>query len=195
MQGAPIGRTQLRWLTWSFWSNPLLLAAIVGVFVLWVHWGSGRVVFRSQVSLEPGWVQFRSAYSLNEFGEDGYFVRAAQNGYNVFYHTPKYAARFTRKTAAAEPNACAGCHSAEQMAISFVNSDRYDARLGRRVSFEERITRCFAGPMEGFVPTLYDPVVRDLRIFARAVAHHLQLSEGARDAAIGITKPERSTRK
>jgi hypothetical protein len=29
------------------------------------------------------------------------------------------------------------------------------------------------------VPTLYDPTVRDLRILARAIAHHLQLSEGA----------------
>ena len=39
--------------------------------------------------------------------------------------------------------------------------------------------RCYAGPMDGFVPTFYDPAIRDLRIFARAVAHHLQLSEGA----------------
>jgi hypothetical protein len=39
--------------------------------------------------------------------------------------------------------------------------------------------RCFAERMDGFVPTLYDPTVRDLRILARAVAHHLQLSEGA----------------
>ena len=53
------------------------------------------------------------------------------------------------------------------------------ARLGKRVSFEERIMRCYAGPMEGFVPTLYDPAIRDIRILARAVAHHLQLSEGA----------------
>ena len=40
--------------------------------------------------------------------------------------------------------------------------------------------RCYAGRLDGFVPTLYDPAVRDLRILARAVAHPLQLSEGAR---------------
>jgi hypothetical protein len=34
--------------------------------------------------------------------------------------------------------------------------------------------------MDGFVPTLYEPAVRDIRILARAVAHHLQLREGAR---------------
>jgi hypothetical protein len=34
--------------------------------------------------------------------------------------------------------------------------------------------------MDGFVPTLYEPAVRDIRILARAVAYHLQLSEGAR---------------
>jgi hypothetical protein len=33
--------------------------------------------------------------------------------------------------------------------------------------------------MGGFVPTTYDPAVRDIRLLARAVAHHLQLSEGA----------------
>jgi len=47
------------------------------------------------------------------------------------------------------------------------------------VSFEERVMRCLAGPLDGYVPTLYDPTVRDLRTLARAVAHHLQLSEGA----------------
>jgi hypothetical protein len=33
--------------------------------------------------------------------------------------------------------------------------------------------------MNGFVPTIYDPAVRDIRILARAIAHHLQLGEGA----------------
>jgi hypothetical protein len=116
---------------------------------------------------------------VNSFGDDGHFVRAAQNGYNVFYNTPRYAWRFTRKTRTDAVSACASCHRPEDLAYAFVNSDRYDAKLGRRVSFEERVMRCFAGPMDGFVPTLYDPTVRDLRILARAVAHHLQLSEGA----------------
>jgi hypothetical protein len=174
--------TALRRRVWTRWlsldSSFIPVAVIVG-FVLWAHWFSHLPRFRSHVSLEPGWEQFQAAYRVNNFGGDGYFVRAAQNGYNVFYFTPKYAWRFTRKTAADRINACAGCHTPEDMAYSFVNSDRFDAKLGRRVSFEDRIMRCFAGPMEGFVPTLYDPTVRDLRIFARTVAHHLQLSEGA----------------
>lgn len=153
-------------------------------FVLWAHLGSQLPVFRSHVPLEPGWERFQAAYRVNEFGEDGHFVRAAQSGYNVFFFTHKYAWRFTRKTGKDRISACAGCHSPEDMAYGFVNSDRFDPALGRRVSFEDRVMRCFAGPMDGFVPTLYDPTVRDLRIFARAVAHHLQLSEGATQSEI-----------
>jgi hypothetical protein len=152
---------------------------VIACFVLWAHWFSHLPLFRSHVALEPGWERFQAAYRIDEFGGDGYFVRAVQNGYNVFYFTSKYAWRFTRKTSADRVNACAGCHTPEDMAYSFVNSDRFDPKLGRRVSFEDRIMRCFAGPMDGFIPTLYDPTVRDLRIFARAVAYHLQLSEGA----------------
>lgn len=159
--------------------NPFILVAVIVSFVLWAHFGSRMPVFRSHVFHEPGWEQFRAAHRVNDFGEDGYFVRATQNGYNMFYFTPKYAWRFTRKTGTDRINACASCHTPEDMAYSFVNSDRFDPKLGRRVSFEDRIMRCFAGPMDGFVPTLYDPTVRDLRIFARAVAYHLQLSEGA----------------
>lgn len=159
--------------------KPLGAAALIGGFLLWAHFGSGAPAFRAQVASAPGWEQFRAAYGLVDFGADSYFVRAAQNGYNLFYFTHQSAWRFTRKRAADENNACAACHTPEDMAYAFVNSDRFDARLGRRVSFEERVMRCYAGPMDGFVPTLYDPAVRDLRILARAVAHHLQLSEGA----------------
>lgn len=154
-------------------------AAVIAGFVLWSHFGSDLPVFRSKVSSEPGWEGFRAAFGITDFGEDGHFVRAAQNGYNVFFVTHKYAWRFTRRTGKDAVNACGSCHTPEDMAYAFVNSDRFDARLGKRLSFEERVMRCFAGPMDGFVPTLYDPTVRDLRIFARAVAHHLQLSEGA----------------
>ena len=159
--------------------KPFGAVALITGFVLWSHLGSHIPVFRSHVSSERGWEQFRTSYGVNDFGEDGHFVRAAQNGYNVFFFTYKYAWRFTRKTGADAMNACAGCHTPEDMAYGFVNSDRFDPGLGKRMSFEERVMRCFAGPMDGFVPTLYDPTVRDLRIFARAVAHHLQLSEGA----------------
>jgi hypothetical protein len=162
-----------------------LLASVLGAvgFVLWAHLGSGFPVFRSHVAAEPGWEQFRLAYSVRDFGEDGHFVRAAQNGYNLFYFTYRYAWRFTRKTALDAKNACASCHRAEDLAYAFVNSDRYDARAGKRLSFEDQVMRCFAEHMDGFMPTLYDPTVRDLRILARAVAHHLQLSEGALKAA------------
>lgn len=148
-------------------------------FLLWAHLGSGVPAFHSEVVSEPGWDKFRTRYGIGYFGEDGQFVRAIQHGYNLFFHTYKYASRFTRKTAADPANACASCHTAEDLAYAFVNSDRFDPKLGRRVSFEDRVRMCYAASVDGFVPTVYDPAVRDLRILARAVAHHLQLGEGA----------------
>ena len=161
-------------------NRPAAAAAAIAAFALWAHFGSGVGTFRSQVSPAPGWQKFRASYGLDDFGADGYFVRAAQDGYNLFYYTNEYAWRFTRKTAADADHACAACHTVEDLAYGFVNSDRFDPGLGKRVSFEERVMRCYAGRMDGFVPTLYDPAVRDIRVLARAVAHHLQLSEGAR---------------
>lgn len=152
----------------------------IAAFVIWAHFGSGARTFRSQVPPAPGWAQFRASYGVDSFGADGYFTRAVQNGYNLFYFTSAYGGRFTRKSSREAVHSCAGCHTAEDLAYGFVNSDRFDAQLGKRVSFEERVMRCYAGPMDGFVPTLYDPAIRDIRILARAVANHLQLSEGAR---------------
>jgi hypothetical protein len=161
--------------------RPLGAVILVVGFVLWAHFGSGIARFQSQVKSAPGWDQFRDAYGLAaSFGEDSYFARAAQNGYNLFYFTHRYGWRFTRKTARDAVNSCAACHTPEDMAYAFVNSDRFDPSLGRRLSFEERVMRCYAEHMDGFVPTLYDPAIRDLRILARSVAHHLQLGEGAR---------------
>ncbi|HXJ54229.1 MAG TPA: hypothetical protein VNH16_22825 [Burkholderiales bacterium] len=160
--------------------KPLGAVILVVGFVLWAHVGSGIARFHSQVKSAPGWDRFRDAYGLDSFGEDSYFVRAAQNGYNLFYFTHRYGWRFTRKTAGDAVNSCAACHTPEDMAYAFVNSDRFDSKLGRRLSFEESVMRCYAEHMDGFVPTLYDPAVRDLRILARSVAHHLQLGEGAR---------------
>jgi hypothetical protein len=160
--------------------KPAAPAAAIAAFVLWAHFGSGIPVFRAQVTSAPGWQQFRTAYGIDEFGADGYFTRAAKNGYNLFYFTHEHGGRFTRKTANDAVRSCSGCHSVEALAYGFVNSDRFDPKAGRRVSFEERVMRCYAEGMNGFVPTLYDPSVRDIRILARAVAHHLQLSEGAR---------------
>jgi hypothetical protein len=157
----------------------LALVGLIAGFVLWAHLGSGIPAFRSEVSSEPGWERFRADFRINHFGDDGQFVRAVQNGYNLVFYTYKYAPRFTRKSARDSVNSCAACHTAEDIAYGLVNSDRFDPKLGNRVSFEERVMRCYAGPMDGFIPTLYDPAVRDIRLFARAVAHHLQLSEGA----------------
>jgi hypothetical protein len=156
-----------------------LTVLLILSFILWVHLGSGAHVFRSEVSSEPGWDRFRTKYGLDYFGEDGQFVRAVQNGFNLVFHTYKYAPRFTRKVAADRVNSCSGCHTVEDLAYGFVNSDRYDAKLGRRVSFEEQVQRCYARSMDGFVPTIYDPAIRDIRLLARAVAHHLELTEGA----------------
>ena len=157
----------------------LAVVTLLAGFVLWSHLGSGIRVFRSEVSSEPGWEKFRAEYRINHFGEDGQFVRAVQNGYNLVFYTHKYASRFTRKTAGDRVNSCAACHTAVDLAYGFVNSDRFDPKLGRRISFEDRVRWCYAGSMDGFVPTIYDPAVRDIRLFARAVAHHLQLNEGA----------------
>ena len=163
-----------------------LVAALV-TFVVWAHWGSGFAVFRSEVPPAPGWDAFRTRYEVDYFGKDGQFVRAVQNGYNLVTHTYQYAPRFTRKTAADAINSCSGCHSMEDLAYGFVNSDRYNASLRRRVSFEEQVQQCYAVRLDGYVPTIYDPAVRDVRLLARAVAHHLQLSEGAMREAPSAT--------
>ncbi|MGH8619075.1 MAG: hypothetical protein ACREUW_15390 [Burkholderiales bacterium] len=157
----------------------LVLVGLMIGFVLWAHLASGVRVFRSEVVSEPGWEQFRADYRVNHFGEDGQFVRAVQNGYNLVYYTPRYASRFTGKAAGDRENACASCHTAEDLAYAFVNSDRVDTKTGLRMSFEDRVRWCYANSLAGFVPTVYDPAVRDIRLLARAVAHSLQLGEGA----------------
>jgi hypothetical protein len=158
----------------------LAIVCAMIAFVLWAHLGSGVPVFRSRSVSEPGWDKFRADYKINEnFGDDGQFVRAVQNGYNLVHYTYKYASRFARKTASDRVNSCASCHTVEVLAYGLVNSDRVDPKLGVRVSFEDRVRRCYADSMNGSVPTIYDPAVRDIRLLARAVAHHLQLSEGA----------------
>nr|WP_246480043.1 hypothetical protein [Motiliproteus sediminis] len=158
---------------WAVIGGVLVVVAIIVV----AH--RSAEVFRVTTIEEPGWEAFSRAHAVAEFGDDGYFVRAVQHGYNLFFYTEKYAWRFTRKRAGDGHNSCASCHTVEQLAYAFVNSDREDPALQRRVSFEERVMRCYAGQMDGFVPTRYDPAVRDLRILARMVARHLNLGEGA----------------
>ena len=112
----------------------LAMVGLMAGFVLWAHLASGVRVFRSEVASEPGWESFRADYRINHFGEDGQFVRAVQNGYNLVYYTHKYASRFTRRSAGDRANSCAACHTAEDLAYGFVNSDRFDPKLGKRVS-------------------------------------------------------------
>jgi hypothetical protein len=175
---APVERKQNRRAP-STSKKTFAVVVLMAAFVLWAHLGSGVPVFRSEVSSERGWQKFRADYRIDFFGQDGQFVRAVQNGYNLFFYTYKYAPRFTRKTAGDAVNSCSSCHTVEDLAYGFVNSDRFNASVGRRISFEEQVQRCYVGPLDGYVPTIYDPAVRDLRLLARAVAHHLQLSEGA----------------
>jgi hypothetical protein len=155
------------------------MAVSIAAIVVWAHFWSGLPVFSSQVNVEPGWAEFSKKYDGESFGADGYFTRAVQNGYNIVYNTPKHAPRFTRRTPADAPNSCGDCHTPEALAIAFASSDRFDSAIRRRVSFEERVMRCYVKQLDGFVPTIYDPAVRDVRIFARLVAHRMQLGEGS----------------
>src|SRR5262245_25394133 len=98
---------------------PFVAAAVIAGFVLWAHLGSGVQAFHSRVSFAPGWDEFRASYRVEEFGVDGYFSRAIQNGYNLFFHTHQYGQRFTRKTNRDAVNSCSGCHTAEGLAYAF----------------------------------------------------------------------------
>ncbi len=129
--------------------------------------------------LNEQWQEFSQKYNVSRFGDDGYFVRAIRHGHRLFYKTYDFAWRFTRKTAQSENNNCGSCHTPEEIAYSFASSDRFDDKLGKRVSFEERIMRCYVSKLDGFVPTIYDPAIRDIRIFARLVAHDLKITEGS----------------
>lgn len=158
---------------------PLKLLAIL-VFVVLTHvFASTNLPGSADTKLDTQWHQFRQKYRVNRFGNDGYFVRAVRNGHGLFYKTYDYAWRFTRKTTASKKNNCGSCHTPEYLAYSFVNSDRFDKKLNKRISFEERIMRCYVKNLDGFVPTIYDPAIRDIRIFARMVAHDLRITEGS----------------
>jgi cytochrome c len=152
----------------------------VVLFVIWEHVYSGKKVFvpAAKAEPDPGWLAFSKKYNVAESGADGYYVRAVRDGYSLVHKTYEAGWRFTRKTANSKVSACSNCHTDEQIAYAFVNSDRYDSKLGKRVSFEERVTRCYVSHLDGFVPTIYDPAIRDIRIYARMISHHLQLGEG-----------------
>ncbi len=129
--------------------------------------------------LEADWNKFSKRYGIAHFGRDGYFVRAIRHGHGLVNRTYDFAWRFTRKKKSDTNNSCASCHTPEDLAFAFVKSDRFDKKAGKRLSFEEQVMRCYVKHLDGFMPTIYDPAIRDIRIYARAVAHHYQLVEGA----------------
>ncbi len=147
---------------------------------------SAHLPGQTDPSLDFKWYTFKKKYKVSEFGKDGYFVRAIQNGHALFYKTWDYAWRFTRRSGASSISSCSDCHKPIDMALAFVNSDRYKSSIGRRVSFEEQVTRCYIKNLNGFAPTIYDPAIRDIRIMARMVAHYYKMSEGATPISIGI---------
>jgi len=150
------------------------------IFVIMAHvFGGDELPGRADPALDAKWMAFSDKHGIDRFGQDGYFGRAIRNGHALVNKTYDYAWRFTRKTAITEDNSCSSCHSPEDLAYAFVNSDRFNIRYGKRVSFEESIMRCYAKQLDGFVPTIYEPAIRDIRIFSRMVAHDLRLVEGS----------------
>jgi len=150
------------------------------VFVVLSHlYASGGIPGQIDSELDIKWQHFSKRYGIEQFGRDGYFVRAIRNGHGLINKTYDYAWRFTRKKRGDKNNSCANCHSPEDLAFSFVKSDRYDSKAGKRLSFEDKIMRCYVKNMDGFVPTIFDPAIRDIRIYARMVAHHYKLVDGS----------------
>ena len=150
------------------------------MFVILSHHFSGdNLPGQPDLELNKNWQAFSNQYGVERFGQDGYFVRAIRSGHSLFNKTYDSAWRFTRKTATSKNNTCSSCHSPEDLAYAFVNSDRFDEKYGKRISFEEKVVRCYIKQLDGFAPTIYDPAIRDIRIFSRMVAHDLQLVEGS----------------
>jgi len=155
------------------------ISLVIG-FVLFAHFFiSAHLPAQTDPALALKWKIFKKAHKVDEFGKDGYFARAIKNGHALFYKTWDFAWRFTKRSAAHPKNSCADCHKPIAMAYAFVNSDRFKESIGRRVSFEEQVMRCYIKNLDGFAPTIYDPAIRDIRIFARMIAHHHQLTEGS----------------
>jgi len=143
------------------------------------HFFGDRLPGQPDPQLDKKWQAFSHQHGVEQFGKDGYFTRATRNGHALFYKTYDSAWRFTRKTATSKNNTCSSCHSPEDLAYAFVNSDRFDEKYEKRISFEESVMRCYIKQLDGFAPTIYDPSIRDIRIFSRMVAHRLKMIEGS----------------
>ncbi len=142
---------------------PTLAAlAVIIAFVLWAHFGSGVPVFQPEVVSEPGWEKFRAEYGIDYFGNDGQFVRAVQNGYNLVFHTHKYASRFTRKARRRPAEFLRRLPYVPKISPT-ASSTRTASMPGSASGFRSRTACAGAMPrsVDGFVPTVYDPAVRD----------------------------------
>lgn len=160
-------------------STPIKFLLLIA-FAFFAHiYGGDNLPGNLDPALNTQWEKFRDKHGVERFGKDGYFVRAIRNGHALVNKTYDYAWRFTRKTSTSKNNSCSSCHSPEDLAYAFVNSDRFNPKYNKRVSFEESVMRCYVKNMDGFVPTIYDPAIRDIRIFSRMVAHDLKLTEGS----------------
>ena len=157
----------------------LKIVLLIGFVWLSHEFAGGYKPGRYDSALAAEWNLFKQKYNVDSFGGDGYFVRGVRHGFGLVNKTYDFAWRFTRKTATDKPNSCGSCHTPEDLAYAFVSSDRFDPDLRKRVSFEERVTRCYVKYLDGFVPTIYDPAIRDIRIYARMVANSLELTEGS----------------
>lgn len=160
-------------------STPIKFLTLIALVLLAHIYGGHGLPGNPDPALNDKWIAFNDKYGVERFGQDGYFGRAIRNGHALVNKTYDYAWRFTRKTAASKNNSCSSCHSPEDLAYAFVNSDRFNPKYGKRISFEESVMRCYVKNMDGFVPTIYDPAIRDIRIFSRMVAHDLKLTEGS----------------
>ena len=109
-----------------------------------------------------------------KFGAGGYFSQAVQHGYNLFTDTPKHASRFV-----GNDKTCQQCHSPKDMAYAFVSMDRYNPKIGKRLSFETQIRRCYVKQLAGHMPPFFDPSLQDLKIFARFMSIGYGLQEGS----------------
>ncbi len=159
-----------------------LSTLLIVLLVVWGHFSPEMNSRQDNSAPRLAWEYFTEEFPVKEFGSDGYFVRAIQNGFNIFYFTSQFAPRFTSTSSSGDQKSCSSCHSAKDIGFSFVQSDRFNQQLQKRLSFEESMMRCYVKTdrINGFAPTIFDPAIRDLRIFSRLIGYKYQLSEGYR---------------
>ncbi len=157
----------------------LLKVTAISLVVLTVHISSRNTDSHNDDSHHE-FTQLMTPLGLYEIGEDGYYIRAVKNGYDIFRNTPRYAGRFTTKSASDKVNSCSDCHTLKQLSYAWVTSDRYVEKYNRRLMFEEKVMRCYVAEdrMNGYAPSFFDPAIQNIKILSRFMAQGLGLSEG-----------------